>query len=201
MRIKAITFIIILISFFMSQMPSGAECPANNLDNFENLLLAQVDDAEPPFGPRGQFQKGKGKNFKRFEKFRQRKLMELLELNDDQKEKLQPMMEKMRNHGHQLISDKIELTDNLTAELKQKSPDELKINEYINKILVLNEKHERMRSKLHSNVKQFLTPVQYGKLIIFEERFHQRAMEKVFDEHRRMEFKPDSGNTKRGRNK
>ena len=127
--------------------------------------------------------------------------MELLELNDNQKEKLLPMMEKIRNEGHQLMADKIELTDNLSAELKDSNPDEIKINEYVNKILVLNEKHERMRNKFLQDVKQFLTPVQLGKLIIFEERFRQRAMEKIFDSHRRMEFGPDSGRIKRERNR
>ena len=201
MKIKVTIFLIILMSFFISLISNASENSTNLSDNSENVLIAQADENGPNFEQRGHFQKGEGKKFKRFEKFRQRKLLELLELNDNQKEKLLPMMEKIRNEGHQLMADKIELTDNLSAELKDSNPDEIKINEYVNKILVLNEKHERMRNKFLQDVKQFLTPVQLGKLIIFEERFRQRAMEKIFDSHRRMEFGPDSGRIKRERNR
>lgn len=193
MKIKSNTFIILLISIFISQFSFGSECQLNQIEKHENILMAQTDDSSPHFGRRGQFPKGKGPNFKRFEKFRQRKLLELLELNDSQIEKFKPIMQKLLNDGHQLINDKIDVTDSLTAELKQDNPDDQKIIEYINKILRLNEKHEQMRTKLHLDVKLFLTPVQLGRLIIFEERFHKRAMEKVFDEHRRMGFGPGSG--------
>ncbi len=201
MRIKVTIFLTILMSFFISSISNASENPTNLSDNSKNVLIAQADENDSNFGQRGHFQKGKVKKFKKFEKFRQRKLLELLELNDNQKEKLLPMMEKIRNECHQLITDKIGLTDNLSAELKQSNPDNLKVNEYVNKILMLNEKHERIRNKFLQDVKQFLTPVQVGKLIIFEERFRQRAMEKIFDSHRRMEFRPDSGGTERGLNK
>ena len=164
-------------------------------------MIAQTDENGPNFEQRGHFQKGERKKFKRFEKFRQRKLLELLELNDNQKEKLLPMMEKIRNEGHQLMADKIELIDNLSIELKENNPDDLKINEYINEILVLNEKHERMRNKVLRDARQFLTPVQLGKLIIFEERFRQHAMEKIFDSHRRIELRHESKIIKHGRNR
>ncbi|MEA1980917.1 MAG: hypothetical protein U9N54_08085 [candidate division Zixibacteria bacterium] len=201
MRIKVTMFLTILIAFFISLISNASEYRTNLSDDSENVLIAQADGNDLDMGYRGRPQKAKGKKFRRYEKFRQRKLLELLELNDNQKDKLLPMMEKIRNEGHQLMDEKIELIDNLSKELIQSNPDDLKINEHINKILVLNEKHERIRNKLLQNVKQLLSPVQVGKLIIFEERFHQRAMEKIFDSHRRMEFRPDSGRIKRERNR
>ena len=201
MRIKVTMFLTILIAFFISLISNASENQTNLSDDSKNILIVQADGNGLDMGHRARPQKAKGKKFRRYEKFRQRKLLELLELNDNQKDNLLPMMEKIRNEGYQLMDEKIELIDNLSEELIQSNPDDLKINEYINKILVLNEKHERIRNKLLQNVKQFLTPIQVGKLIIFEERFRQRAMEKIFDSHRRMEFRPDSGRIKRERNR
>lgn len=198
MKIKNITFIIILVSFFITQLSFGSENKSAQTDNPENIIIAQTDDSDTNFKQRDDAPRRKGKKHKRFEKFRQRKLLELLELSDNQKDKLLPLMEKIRYDGHELIIDKTALTEKLTIELKQNKPDDLKINDYIDKIIKLSEKHEQLKNKLLLEVKQFLTPVQLGKMIIFEERFHKRAMENLFGERRRVWFGPDSDSSRHG---
>ncbi len=118
-------------------------------------------------------------HMKNLENLRLLKLLETLELKKDQSDKFIVEFADFRQKMKDLASSVNAQVDSLADQLNQPNPDDREIMDRVNKIENLRAKRPVLMKELHDAVKEFLTPVQMGKLVVFEERFERELLEKV----------------------
>jgi Spy/CpxP family protein refolding chaperone len=127
------------------------------------------------------------------ENLRLLKLLETLELNQDQSDKFIAEFASFRQKMKNLAISVNAQVDSLADELSQTKPDDKEIMARVNEIEKLRGQRPLLMQELHDSVKDFLTPVQMGKLVVFEERFERELLEKVRGFRKGMPSPPDEG--------
>jgi len=132
-------------------------------------------------------------HMKNLENLRLLKLLETLELNDDQSDEFIAEFASFRQKMKDLTTQINAQVDTLAEQLNQAEPDDKAILARVNEIENLRQQRPVLMSQLHDSVREFLTPVQIGKLVVFEERFERELLEKVRGFRRGMPSSPDEG--------
>ena len=145
----------------------------SNVTVADGFRLAQNSE-RPNFRP-GMM----GKPGERFEKFRREKLMELLELNEDQKEQFLPMWQEWHRKLRDLRLQHKKEMNYLAHSLREQSLSEQQVDSLINQLMSLSDRRHQDRLLIIQKARDFLTPVQVGKLLVFEERFESHVMNKL----------------------
>ncbi len=116
---------------------------------------------------------------KNLENLRMLKLLETLELNDDQDTKFIAAFTSFRKDIRQISDDIRSEVDSLAEILKQPAPGEDEIGNQISQIEKMKIQRENIIVDFHKEISNILTPVQLGKLVIFEEHFDRELIESV----------------------
>ena len=162
----------------------------------DHLLWAQVAaDMDPDsFGPGrpgfgGHGPRGMKGQMKHLEQFRILKLLEFLDIQEDQETEFITLFREMRRNQRELDIQRRELLDSLSGQLKSDSTNDRAILDLVDRMSALQEQRQEAMSQFHGKIRKILTPHQFGRAIIFHERFEMQILEKLrgFHDRRGME--------------
>ena len=121
------------------------------------------------------------------------KLLELLDLRDDQEVDFIAAFHSMRRDRRQLHQQKMILIDNLSEGLRDKDITDDEINRLIRQIMDATEQEKQLQQEFLNDVSGILTPSQMGRLVVFTERFEYELLEAIraFRERHQDEELPD----------
>lgn len=129
---------------------------------------------------RYQIRRQIGRRFdKHIEQFRILKLLELLDLQEDQELGFITAFHSMRRERRQLHEKRIALVDELADGLRMETAPDMEINRLIRDISKLGNQQERVMEDFLSEAQKILTPSQLGRFIVFHERFEFELLEAV----------------------
>mgnify|MGYP001312276088 CR=1 FL=1 len=131
---------------------------------------------------RGMHQNGMGvheQRAKNLENLRMLKLMEVLDLSDEQSPRFIEAYASFRKDSRQINYDIQSAVDSLARILASPKIDNDLVTKSISQITSLKAKREQRLSDLHNKIESFLTTEQMGKLVVFEERFERELLECV----------------------
>jgi Spy/CpxP family protein refolding chaperone len=160
---------------------------AQNLDCLyaqadRDVLLAQALDGiggeEPPsdFGhgsPRGAVPEQRRKHL---EQFRTLKLLELLDLDEEQEVAFITSYRSVRKARQALDSKREELLDELATGLREESVSEDRIKQIAHKLRNADEEKLELQTSFLGKMEKVLRPEQYGKLLVFQGRFEMELL-------------------------
>lgn len=134
----------------------------------------------------------RNKHTKNLENLRMLKLLELLELDDDQSAKFINMFVSFRKKIRQINMELQSEVEGLVELLKTDEPSDEEITAKLTEIDGLKMKREAEKKKFHDDVREILTAVQLGRMVVFEERFERELIESMrgFRERRRPQIGP-----------
>ncbi len=191
------TFVLVLITMPLGSGIGAQEAPRAAGPVYSNvcaggfdhnpLSLAQLDE-QPE---RGEYGEGRGRRFdhgrkglrhkfgKHIEQFRILKLLELLDLREDQELEFITAFHSMRRERRQLHEKRISLVDELADGLRTETVPDMEINRLIREISKLGNQQERVMEDFLNEAQKILTPSQLGRYIVFRERFEFELLEAV----------------------
>ena len=150
-------------------------------------ILAQLDDSGQGVrhgGPGFEMRKGNMRGMdlpqkKHLDQFRMLKLLELLDLNEKQEVPFIMAFDEFRRSTRELEEERQHLVGNLASGLKDASISENEISALITSIDKNEVARNAARGVFRDKVKSILTANQFGKLIVFEERFELQLLEQI----------------------
>ena len=163
----------------LAQPAPSHDCPM--APTAAGCLYATADDdspnaPEPDEESDEDFPPGPGRQF---EQFRMNKMIEMLQLDDQQQQHVRQLFREHRRDMRQIEVQTRSTLEELTRLLREPRADERAIDKTLSKLDTL----EIQRGKLHVEFKaradKSLTIVQRGKLRVFFERFERQMVEKV----------------------
>jgi Spy/CpxP family protein refolding chaperone len=116
---------------------------------------------------------------KNLENLRLLKLLELLDLNEQQDTKFISVFVSFRKEVNEISENIEDEIDSLVDILHQPEPSEGKIMTQILKIEKMKIQRENIVVDFHKEISNVLTPVQLGKMVVFEEHFERELIESV----------------------
>ncbi|MEE9443405.1 MAG: hypothetical protein V3V99_12140 [candidate division Zixibacteria bacterium] len=147
------------------------------------LTLSLSADAQH----RGRGFKGKGDKHRRMENFetlRKMKLIETLELTEEQADKFLPIFTSHRKKMREIRRERITLLDSLSHFLKQEN-----VEKDIGRVFELLNHNEKKTDEekfiLANEISEILDVYQMGRFILFKERFEKDIIKKLFDYRKR----------------
>lgn len=134
-------------------------------------------------GP-GHFGMGFGKEFddeqsRTLENLRLLKLLEFLEMDDDQSPQFILAFSNFRKDARQLHDEIKVKVEELAAALKADKPSDTQINSLIKQIDEMMIGHVKIAQEFHRKAAGILTPVQMGRMVVFENRFEKELIDTV----------------------
>lgn len=146
-------------------------------------------------GP-GHFGMGFGREFddeqeRTLENLRLLKLLEFLDLDDDQSSQFILFFSNFRKEARQLHADIKVKVEELAGILKTDKPSDSQITELVKQIDEMRLGHVRIAEEFHRKVAGILTPVQMGKMVVFENRFEKELIDTVRGFRGGMKSRPD----------
>ncbi len=165
----------------------------NNWDDYRShpgRYWAQIDHTDPP-PPNDEKPRQRRKHL---EQLRLLKLLELLDLTEKQETRFIVDFRKYRKGLQWIHQSRMEAIDRLTTGLKTDSLESAEVYELTCKLDSLGSELQAMRRTFHEEARVMLDSKQFGRLIVFEERFEQALLEQVKAFHER----PSRGRGGRG---
>ena len=148
--------------------------------------FAQVDSGDTPprwgrgFGPNNkQFKRDAERRRKHLEQFRLLKLLELLELQDGQETPFITAFDKMRRERDDINRRKQETLEQIGNALGESDADKNRLNELIDDMLQIEKDARAENDRFVASCREFLTPEQVAKYLVFQERFEYELLESV----------------------
>ena len=179
---------------------AGVDAGANLQPNEQpDDLFAQAEPDPPPpddmSPPRGRMNRQRpfGPGPKQFERFRKNKMLELLELEEGQKEKFMEIMEGQREQRFGWMHEYMSTVDTLSKGLRSGEISDDRIDLLVDRLDRLEAAKLENQREFHTEARAILTPKQFGKLLIFEIRFESEILGKVSEFRRRHGGKPPGG--------
>ncbi|MFH2036235.1 MAG: hypothetical protein ABIJ45_07530 [Candidatus Zixiibacteriota bacterium] len=146
-----------------------------------------------------QMGRGFGKQMRMQEKnldnLRLIKLLDLLELSDGQNDKFIAAYSSHRIESRQIREEIETEVQTLTNLIQAENPNDALIQKQIDKVEGLMEQMLNSVRKLHNKMKEILTVVQMGKMIVFENRFERELLETVRGFREKHGMMPDDDST------
>lgn len=154
-----------------------------------NLMLTQADpfdSANDPFHRRGKRPGGPGPGFgeerqKHLEQFRTLKLIELLDLQEDQEIEFLTSFRAIRNEHKALDEEKQQLLEKLSEDLAAGNVDGARMDAALDEYFRIEQKRRDTHIKFLDKMKKTLSPEQLGKFLLFQERFERELIKKVME--------------------
>ncbi len=142
-------------------------------------LMAQPDSAPPPpdfpgGGPHHRWRQ----MAESMENLRLLKLLETVDLTDEQSAKFIPLFQRFRSDFKESLDERRVLVNQL-ANMVDSSASDADLNAGIQKLIDLKKKMERQQSEFLDNCRGILTTKQLAKLVIFQERFEREILKSL----------------------
>lgn len=183
---------------------AGADLQPNEQpDDF--FAQADPDGAPPPpdsMRPRrgdGGGHRPFGPDPRKFEQFRKQKMLEMLELEENQKEPFLEIMEGQREQRLGWMHEFMSTVDTLSKGLRTGEISDEEIDVLVNRLDRLEAAKLENAREFHTEARSILTGKQFGKLLIFEIRFESQILGKVNEFRRRRGGMPPGGPGSPGR--
>jgi len=128
---------------------------------------------------RGRGRGDRAKHAKNMENLRMLKLLDVLELDEGQDMKFITAFAAFRKKTREIGEHFWNEVKLLSEILNQSVPSDEEIKAQILKIENMRIQREKFRTDFHKEVSNILTPVQLGKMVIFEHRFERELIESV----------------------
>lgn len=185
-----------------NQSGSDNDFSANKYCNeARDLFFAQLDEGPPfdmPFPPDEEFFKSRRKHL---EQLRILKLLELLDLNEDQDIEFIRFYRKHRRDIKQIDKEHQNRLKKLSDGLRNKNISEKAIFRLSTEILDISDERFKLHRSFLNEARQILSPEQFGKLIVFQERFERELLEQVRQFRNQERFGPRQGRRGMGNEK
>jgi hypothetical protein len=116
---------------------------------------------------------------KHIEQLRMLKLLEVLDLNEEQEPKFLMAFKGLRKQMRELDDRKQGVIEKLSEELKSTRPENRRINLLVDSVLAIESGKRESMQKFVETSRGILSPVQVGRLLVFTERFEYELLERV----------------------
>ena len=158
----------------------GTNTPAGKSAPLPLLAQAPGDDGpgmpDPPANPR---RLGMEQRRRQLEQLRLAKLLEVLDLKDDQEAPFMDAYRAMRRQQRQIEDDRAAAIQELSSGLETNSIGKQRIGELIDRLLALASDRVKTVDDFVMSMRKVLTPQQLGRLVVFQERFELELLEKL----------------------
>jgi Spy/CpxP family protein refolding chaperone len=141
-------------------------------------LMAQPDSAPPPDFPKGGPHHRWQQMAENIENLRLLKLLETVDLTEEQSTKFVPLFQRYRKDFKELLDQRRELVDHL-ADLVDSNASDADLNTAIRNLLDLKKKMEQQQADFINECRGILTPKQLARLVIFQERFEREILQSL----------------------
>lgn len=158
----------------LDQQPEGSDSGLGRGWAGDQVRKRGYDRARDRFRQQGRHRFGK-----HIEQFRILKLLELLDLREDQELEFITAFHSMRRERRQLHEKRISLVEELADGLRTETVPDMEINRLIREISKLGNQQERVMEDFLGEAQKILTPSQLGRFIVFHERFEFELLEAV----------------------
>ncbi len=138
--------------------------------------LAQMDAPVPPAGASAAPQPERRRHL---EQFRMLKLLELLDLSEDQEMEFLVSFQSTRDKHLLLQQERERLLTALADGLKEESINKDQVYELTEDVQQIKLRHFDVTIEFLEKVRGILSPAQFGRLVIFQERFEHELIEKL----------------------
>lgn len=119
----------------------------------------------------------------RLEKFKKMRLIEELNLNEDDAIKFFAKQNAHEDKLHEMIVSRNEVIDRIETMLKE-SPDSKDLQKNIDQILDIDQKIFSERRRFQDEMRQFLPPAKFARFLSFERNFGRQVRDAVGDMYR-----------------
>lgn len=166
---------------WMDEPPVMFDAPGGPLP----IFLCQTDSPmfgdDRPYGGRrsGPFDKDPAEMRKHIEQFRMLKLLEFLDLEDDQEIAFLTRFKQLRATEDSLETERRKHVERLVDLVRQEDPDSTALMAEIDSVRTKLQRRIGAFQSFAADVSDILTPVQMGKLVIFHDRFEYELLERV----------------------
>lgn len=145
------------------------------------IVLAQQEPGRPGRmrGPGMMPPMDSGIQRKHIEQLRLLKLLEVLDLSEDQEPQFLMAFKGMRKAMRNLDESKQTIISRLSKELKAEKPNTRQINNLVDSVLMIEARKRESMQKFVESSRVILTPLQVGRLLVFTERFEFELLERV----------------------
>ncbi|HUV31636.1 MAG TPA: hypothetical protein VMY05_11180 [Acidobacteriota bacterium] len=140
-------------------------------------------------------QREMGKRRQHLEQFRLLKLLELLDLEENQEEKFIRAFSRIRREISEVDYRRQEVVGRLARTLGEESPDQRELDRLIGEVIQINEEKQKLGQEFLRESRGYLTAVQAAKFVIFQERFEYELLEKVKQFEERTQRRRKQGDT------
>ena len=152
-------------------------------------MFAQADETMgPPDRPRGRpGERGHMMRQRKYvEQFRLLKMLELLELNEDQELTFLTAYNSMRRELRKIDEERVQLIEKLAEGLRSEAISDSAIGDLTERIFKADELKRQVQTEFMQQASTTLTPQQFGRLVVFHERFERELLDRVraFREHK-----------------
>jgi len=160
----------------------------------EGLFFAQAQGEQRMMqhGPGWRSHEGMMRQRKHLEQLRILKMLELLDLSEDQEVPFLTAFNSMRQEQHGLEQQTQAVLDSLADEIHSGSASEGRLNTLIDRAKSLEQEKFRRLMVFMDEARTMLTPEQMAKLLIFQKRFEAELLEQVGRFRRGMGGGPDT---------
>jgi hypothetical protein len=125
----------------------------------------------------GSPHKGMGK--RRLEQLRMVKLLELLDMDEEKETEFLPVFRSLRKAKIIAGKERNKIIKKLSVEVRSKKLDDDRILEFVTELKEFDAKKQKEIAKILNRIETILTPVQLGKLYIFQARFGAEVLGKM----------------------
>lgn len=141
-------------------------------------LMAQPDSAPPPDFPMGGPHHRWQQMAENMENLRLLKLLETVDLTEEQSAKFIPLFQRFRKNFKELMDQRRDLVGNL-ASLVDSNASDAELNTGIQKLIDLKKKMDSQQTEFITECRGILTTKQVAKLVIFQERFEREILQSL----------------------
>lgn len=141
-------------------------------------LSAQPDSGQPPDWPSGKRMPHHEKMASNLENLRLLKLLEAVELSEEQSERFIPIFHAFRTNMKELFDQRRELIDRLADQVKSGAPDE-ELERSIQQLRDLKDRMDALHDSFIDDCRSILNIHQLARLVIFQERFEREILESL----------------------
>ncbi len=146
-----------------------------------NEVLAQGPGGGfgPGGGGRGRHGKDSEERWKHLEQLRTLKMLEVLDLAEDQEVEFLIAFKALRKEFSRQRTENEALIDSLSALLEMDEPDDDAILELVDNALEAEKSRQEAMTAFVGEVRDLLTPQQLGRFVVFAKRFERQLLEQV----------------------
>ena len=145
-------------------------------------LLAQADETMgSPDRPRNRpGERGHMMRQRKYvEQFRLLKMLELLELNEDQELTFLTAYNSMRRELREIDEERLRLIEELAGGLRSEAISDSAVGDLTENIFKADKLKRQVQSDFMQQASTTLTPRQFGRLVVFHERFERELLDRV----------------------